>query len=442
MLRANEPESLISPLRIPATCGQCHESVSEDYLGSVHGVAFERGASTAPTCTGCHGIHSIKMVPEDDASPLEKRLVRTTCVACHASEALMSEYGVAPARVRTYQASYHGLAHKRGTTAVADCASCHGIHAIYPSSDPRSSVAPGNLEETCGHCHPGASEEFTKNPVHFAVGEPTIDVVIVNWVKRIYWALILVVLGGMLVHNGIVLSYYVRRKIRRERAADSRRRFNRPQIAQHAVLGITFVLLAVTGFVLAYPDLWWSRALDYLGLTESIRRWVHRVSAVGLLAAGAYHVIWLLGTRYGRAELVRVLPRRRDVREMLDNMRYYLGRREKPPAAGKYDYPAKIEYWSLVWGTVIMGLTGIILWFPMWATSFLPFWSVKVSEVIHLFEAWLATLAILLFHFFYVFGHPEVYPLNLSMFHGRMTNEEVKRHHAGWLEEEGREAVS
>ncbi len=438
VLRASDADSLINPFRMAETCGVCHARESEEYLGSVHGVAFAvHGVTAAPTCTDCHGIHSIKMVPKEGASPLEEHLVRTTCVTCHASEVLASEYGVAPARVRTYQASYHGLASKLGTTAVADCASCHGIHAIYPSSDPRSSVAPENLEATCGHCHPRASVEFTKSPVHFvAGGEPTTDVVIVAWVKRIYWSLIIGVLGGMLLHNAVILAYYLRRKTRRAGGEPSRRRFSTGQVIQHAVLAITFIALAVTGFLLAYPDMSWSRLLESLGLTESVRRYVHRGAALGLMATGLCHLIWIWRTRYGRAEFRRIWPRRRDLYEIVESLRFYLGGRERLPAADKYDYPAKIEYWAVVWGTVIMGLTGFILWFPVWATSFLPFWAVKVSEVIHLFEAWLATLAILVFHFFFVFAHPEVYPLSLSMWNGRMPEDEARHRHAAWKKDD------
>lgn len=431
VLRANDPESLINPFRIPRTCGACHATESEEYLGSVHGIAFEHGVSSSPTCTDCHGIHSIKMVPEEGATPLEERLVRSTCSVCHASETLMSEHGVAPAHVSTYRATYHGLAAQRGSSVVADCASCHGIHAIYPSSDPRSSVAAANLEATCGHCHPGAGEEFAKNPVHAAAEDP--GTVIAGWVKRFYQALIVAVIGGMLIHNGVIVGYYARLKRRRERGLARRRRFSTSQIVQHAILLGSFFLLAVTGFVLAYPEMWGSHLLESLGLTEPVRRWIHRAAAVVLLAAAGYHLAWL-ATAYGRRELRHILPRRGDLKEIADNLRFHLGRRDAQPAAGKYDYPAKIEYWSMVWGTAIMGITGIILWFPVWATSFLPFWVVKVSEVIHLLEAWLATLAILVFHFFYVFGHPEVYPLNRSMFDGRMTEEEARKRHPVWVE--------
>ena len=436
VLRASDPESLINPFRIATTCGTCHAEESEQYLGSVHGVAFARGVSASPTCTDCHGIHSIRVVPEEGATPLEERLVRSTCVTCHSSEALMGEYGIASARVRSYQATYHGLALKRGTTAVADCASCHGIHAIYPSSDPNSSVAPANLEATCGHCHPGAGEQFANSPVHFAVGEPDVGTVITNWVRWSYWALIAVVIGGMLLHNGIIVGYHIRRKVQREKAQACRPRFSRGQVLQHGILLVSFTVLAISGFALAYPDFWWSRLLEGLGLTEPIRRWLHRAAAVGLLAAAAYHVAWIVGTAYGRAELRRILPGWHDLRAVVRNLRFHLGRADRPPEFAKYDYPAKVEYWAVVWGTAIMGLTGIVLWFPVWATSFLPSWSITVSQVIHLLEAWLATLAILLFHFFYVFGHPEVYPVNLAMFSGKMTEKEARHRHGQWLAEE------
>jgi cytochrome b subunit of formate dehydrogenase len=433
IVRANDPTSMINPFKISATCGSCHQSEAEEYQGSVHGVAFQHGVSASPVCTDCHGIHSIKVVVHDDASTREQHLVRTTCPACHASEAIMGEYGVARARVATYEASYHGLAHTRGSKAVADCASCHGIHAIYPSTDARSSVAPQNLQETCGHCHPNAGEEFVRSPVHYDDQNlANTDVVITTWVKRIYYALILVVIGGMIVHNAIIMFPYIRQKLRSEQRERGRPRFSRSQMIQHSLLFTTFFLLVFSGFMLAYPNTWWSEMLVGLGITESIRRWVHRIAALGMIAVSAYHLVWLFSSPYGRGELKRIAPGLRDVREFRQNMLFHLGLSKQQAGFAKFDYPAKMEYWALVWGTIIMALTGVILWFPVWATSFMPFWILKVAEVVHLFEAWLATLAIVIFHFFYVMGHPSIYPLNLAMFHGRMDPELAEHHHPGW----------
>ncbi len=436
LVRGNDPNSRINPFNLPKTCGQCHPEQTEHYLESVHGTAFAKGVSAAPTCADCHGTHSIKHLSSDSESQLRSRMVRSTCPACHASEALVGEYGPNPERVASYQASYHGLALKRGAVAVADCSSCHGIHAIYPSDDPRSKVAAANLAETCGSCHPGAGEAFVKNPVHFdPEARSGTGSLIVAWVTTIYWVLIIVVIGSMLLHNAIIVTHYIRRKARRERAGPRVRRFSTSQTLQHGLLVLSFCCLALTGFALAYPDIWWSRGLSKLGMSEDLRRTIHRSAAVIMIAISIYHVMWSLLTAYGRAELARIWPRAKDLREMIDNLRFHLGLIDHPLPAGKYDYPAKMEYWALVWGTIVMALTGLVLWFPVEASNLLPYWATKVSEVIHLFEAWLASLAILVFHLFYVVGHPDVYPINLAMFSGKMTEEDAEHHHPLWLEE-------
>ena len=215
-----------------------------------------------------------------------------------------------------------------------------------------------------------------------------------------------------------------------------RRRFTKGQMIQHSLLVLSFVTLVLSGFMLAYPGTWWSRALVDAGLHEQARRYIHRSAAAVMIAASLFHLWWLVGTPYGRAELRRIAPKMRDVREVMQNMRFHLGSSKQRAAFAKYDYPAKAEYWALVWGTVVMALTGAVLLFPVVSTSFMPHWIIKVSEVIHLFEAWLATLAILIFHFFYVFGHPEIYPFNYAMFHGGMREEHAEHEHPGWAGEE------
>ena len=448
ILPANEAESRINPFNLTETCGECHEQASEEYSESVHGVAFSKGRTASPTCTVCHGIHTIRHVPEPGASPQEARLVRTTCTSCHASAALMSGLGVDATRVSSYEASFHGLVRSRGEAAVADCASCHGVHGIYHSSDPRSMVHDDNLQETCGDCHPGAGEQFAAIPVHYVgapggdLGQADTGTVVIEWVERIYWVLLFGVLGGMLIHNIIIISWYMRRNWARDKQSPMRRRFDTAQVIQHAMLVTSFAVLVISGFMLAYPDTWWGRLMVDLGVSEEIRRWTHRVAAIVMIAASILHVFWMFGTKYGRAEFQRIAPKMRDVREVIQNMKFHLGASDRPAAFAKYDYPAKAEYWALVWGTVIMAVTGLMLWFPVLTTSFLPGWTLKLAEIIHLFEAWLATLAIIIFHFFYVFGHPEVYPLSFSMFHGGMREDVAKHHHPGWKGEEEEPATS
>jgi cytochrome b subunit of formate dehydrogenase len=381
---ACEADASTNPFHINETCGQCHENVVAEYTQGAHWRAFHQGRTLSPTCTTCHGIHTIKHVPDADATETEARSVRNTCIACHGSEALMGNLGVAPARVSSYDASYHGLVHKRGEAAVADCASCHGVHAILPSSNPNSMVAPERLQETCGHCHPGAGTVFVQTPVHFLGDAETADTgtLIVIWVKRIYWALLIGVLGGMFIHNLIIVSWYMRRKWHAEKGKRLRRRFSTSQVIQHAMLVTSFFVLVISGFMLAYPDAWWARMLADVGIGEWTRRYVHRTAAVVMIVASFIHLYWMLFTPYGRAEVKRIAPKMRDVREVMQNMRFHLGTSRQRAAFAKYDYPAKAEYWALVWGTVVMALTGMILWFPVFTTSFAPSWILKVAEVI------------------------------------------------------------
>ena len=119
---------------------------------------------------------------------------------------------------------------------------------------------------------------------------------------------------------------------------------------------------------------------------------------------------------------------------MKQNILFYLGKAKERPQFDQYDYTEKAEYWALVWGTFVMALTGFILWFPTFFTNFMPAWTVKIAETVHLYEAWLATLAIAVFHFFFVIFHPDQYPMSLTWITGRMTVESCEHHHPAWFE--------
>ncbi|MBI2952638.1 hypothetical protein HYY27_11110 [bacterium] len=114
---------------------------------------------------------------------------------------------------------------------------------------------------------------------------------------------------------------------------------------------------------------------------------------------------------------------------VIQNLRYHLGRTGDPPRFDRYSYIEKAEYLALIWGTGVMAVTGLMLWFPVEATSWLPGWAVRVAEVIHYYEAWLATLAILVWHFFFVMFHPGEYPMSATWLDGKVTEEELRHHH-------------
>lgn len=208
----SDPKSQIYWTNVPETCGECHEEIYEQYTKSVHWTAAEEGVHQSPVCTDCHGEHEVR-APEDPASPVHPlRVSSQTCERCHGSELISKRYGIAEARVKTFEDSYHGLAVKGGQVSAANCASCHGIHMILPSSDPRSMVYPGNLRQTCGNCHKKATANYAKGPVHLTTS--TTPGRVVEIVKNIYIGLIVTIMAGMLIHNGADFIRRSKRKVR------------------------------------------------------------------------------------------------------------------------------------------------------------------------------------------------------------------------------------
>jgi cytochrome b subunit of formate dehydrogenase len=110
-------------------------------------------------------------------------------------------------------------------------------------------------------------------------------------------------------------------------------------------------------------------------------------------------------------------------------MRYYLGLSDQKPTFGRFSYAEKAEYWALVWGTALMGVTGIMLWAKVWVGNLLARWTVDVATAIHYYEAILATLAIVIWHFYQVFFDPDVYPMNGAWLDGKMPVDLYREEH-------------
>jgi cytochrome b subunit of formate dehydrogenase len=330
----------------------------------------------------------------------------------------MSEkYGLALDKLPSFEDSYHGLALREGRLTVANCSSCHGVHDILPSSDPRSSVAETNLPKTCGQCHPGAGTRFALGPVHVSSENSRA----VYWIRLVYLWVIFVTIGLMAAHN--LLDFI--RKARAERAAPPlseippRERMTRPLRWQHGLVVLSFTVLAYTGFALKYPDGWWAAPLLRWEGQFALRRLLHRAAAVVLISALAWHLIQLMVSPSLRVKLRRLKFALKDFRDCIALQRYNLGLSPKKPHFGKFSYIEKTEYWAFMWGMVLMSSTGLILWFANLTLSFLPKWVSDVATAIHFYEAVLATLAILVWHFYWVIFDPDVYPMDASWWHGR-----------------------
>jgi cytochrome b subunit of formate dehydrogenase len=350
------------------------------------------------------------------------------CEPCHSSVVLNQSYGLPTTQVSSYFDSYHGLAILRGSTVAANCTSCHGVHNIYASYDPRSTVNPANLQKTCGRCHPGARASFAQTPVH-AVRRKELKAV--TYIKDAYIILIIVTISGMFVHNMIIYLSFVVAKRRKYRIEPTVDRFNLNMVVQHAILFICFITLVITGFALKFPGVF--ALLGSLGIDEHQRGVIHRIAASGLVAAGLYHLYWILFARRGKVEFRQMLPKMQDFKDLLASMRYYLRLSSQRPEHDRYSYVEKVEYWALIWGTTIMAVTGFILWFPVRSTDLLGPWVTPVATTIHFYEALLATLAIVVWHFFFTILHPEEYPMSMVWIDGKATVEEIRKHRPAWF---------
>jgi cytochrome b subunit of formate dehydrogenase len=426
ILAASDPKSSIFKFNVPMTCAKCHNSVQQEFAQSIHGTAIARGNWQAPVCTDCHGIHSIKAHLDPNSSVSAQNLARVTCARCHEGVRLSQEMGIPGARATTYLQSYHGLASKLGSQIVANCASCHGVHNILPSSDTRSTVNKANLVRTCGQCHPGVGEKFVLGKVHVdAPLSADVGSVAVRWIRAFYVSMIVIVIGGMLLHNFIIW----RRKALERRRSHGRvvTRMNRNQRWQHIVLFTSFIVLVLTGFALKFPDSWFAALL---AMNEKVRGIIHRVAGVVLIGAGVYHLLYALLTRDGRRLIQDLAPSPKDAGDVWGTMRYYLGLNSSKPEFARFSYAEKAEYWALVWGLIVMAATGIMLWAKVSFGNLLPRWWLDIATAIHFYEAVLATLAIVVWHFYQVFFDPDVYPMNWSWWDGKMSFEHYREEHA------------
>lgn len=276
--------------------------------------------------------------------------------------------------------SYHGLAAEGGSVVAANCSSCHGVHNILPSSDPHSTVHHANLNATCGKCHKGATQKFTLTVVHQSDGVHPEDIgaVIARWVRMVYTILILGVIVGMFVHNFII--WRSKAAARRHMQNPMMLRMTTNQRWRHLVLLTSFIILVITGFALKFPNSWFAEAL---GMGEHVRSIIHRIAGVVLILAGFYHLFYLAIAREGRRLIYDIAPRPTDLKDVLAAMLYYLGLSKTRPQFGRFSYGEKAEYWALVWGTGLMGVTGIMMWAKVWVGNLLARWWVDVATAIH-----------------------------------------------------------
>lgn len=406
-----DPRSKINHWNVPATCGACHSAIQKTYNESVHGQAVLREVSDAPVCTDCHGEHVILAASDSQSLVNPGRVSSVTCGRCHGDERIDARYNLPADRVPTFADSFHGLASRAGSQSVANCASCHGVHNIFPSSDPRSMVSAANIAHTCGACHAGAGQRFAIGPVHVRQ-ETGSEHPVVRAIRHIYWVLIPLTIGFMFLHHLLDFLRKFMHKVRSISLADAAFRLNPHFRVAHWLTLISFPVLVVTGFALKFPESWWAQPFLVWESRFALRGMVHRLAAIVLLVSLGYHVVHLILDRRARLILRHMTPGLRDLRDLRDVLRYDVGISNVRPVLAEFTYVEKLEYIAFMWGTLVMATTGFLLWFNTLALRYFPKWVLDASTALHYYEAILATSSILIWHMYTVVFDPDVYPMD------------------------------
>lgn len=416
---AGDLRSPIHRANVVNTCGRCHTGVRQQFLGSIHGGKLQAGDMAVPVCTQCHRGHQITEPARDEFQ------IKTVaeCGTCH--DKLFA----------SYRQTYHGKVTALGYAGVAACSSCHTAHNVRPPGDPASSIAPANITSTCRQCHPAATARFAGFMVHPDYGDR-------GRYPLLYWVyhLMLAILTGTMVAFGAHTVLWYNRAWRERRkggqrpAATSGEAFLRLSPFNrllHMLVMSSFILLVITGIPLAFSHTQWAAAVFRSLGGYQVAALLHRFGALVTFLYVALHLAFIVwhgiikrqrGFFWGPASMV---VRLQDVRDFFAHLAWFFGRGPRP-RFDRWTYWEKFDYYADLWGVLVFGSTGLLMWFPTFFTRFLPGVALNVSLIMHGIEALLAISFIFTIHFFNAHLRPGKFPMDPVIVTGRISREELE----------------
>ena len=422
------PERQEWRLNIPNTCGKCHAAEREQYATSVHGKeVLQKKNPGAAICSDCHTTHDIENPAKDSA----KLAITQNCGNCHQGS------------LKSYTETYHGQVNKLGYAYTAKCFDCHSSHDIQRVDNPTSTVHPDNRLKTCQKCHAEASKGFATFEPHGTTDDfgryPYI------WIASKFMILLLAGTFAFFWTHTALWFYreYKDRQARKTRPhvrADELllgryfRRFPLLWRIAHLIFALTLMILTLTGMAVFYADSAWAPVVMSALGGPKVAAVIHRTSAVIFAGVFIGHLIyvvlrlrrnWRTFRWFGPDSLI---PRWQDLRDIVAMFKWFFGLGPRP-VFDRWTYWEKFDYWAPFWGVTIIGISGVMLWFPNVTASFLPGWVFNVATIFHGEEALLAALFLFTVHFFNNHFRPDKFPLDVVMFTGTMPLEEFRREH-------------
>ncbi len=403
----------------PVDCGACHRRVAHQLSMGEHAPGKAAG-KRAPQCTDCHGTHAIQKV----GSAAFRNVIPQRCAACHKEH------------YKGYMDRFHGQAAALGMVRAPRCSDCHNPHRPLPASNRYSNVAPANLVATCGQCHKDINANFTRfdphpqpwNRAHSPLG----------FYSHIFMvALLIGVFGFFGLHTVLWLQRgfvaRVRGELPKVQAEGNAyvQRFTPFQRWMHVTVIVSFIMLAMSGLPLKYATAPWAHFLSALLGGEPQMLYIHLVCA-GITFGYFFLHLAVVAWRYLRTRDTglfwganSMVPRGKDFVDLFQNIRWflYLGPR---PRLDRWTYWEKFDYWAVFWGVAMIGASGVMLAVPNLAARVLPGQLLNVASVVHGEEALLAVGFIFIFHFFHNHLRPENFPMDITIFTGRLPLERFR----------------
>jgi thiosulfate reductase cytochrome b subunit len=453
ILPHTDPDSRISRDMVPTTCGECHVLVEDIFNESVHGKVLEEHDTSGPICTTCHTSHVV-----DPPSTAEFRLqADRMCGACHEEQ------------LAGYRDTFHGRAMALGRHDVAACYDCHGHHDIAKITAAGSHTNGDHRLETCQKCHPAATANFADYIVHADHSNPEAY----PQLFYVFWGMTALLIGTfaffalhtlLWLYRSMALYMSDSREWREEKTqvredTEEFTRFTPLDRFLHGLVITSFLLLVITGMPLKFYYTDWAKTMLGVMGGQAVAAVLHRVGALITIFYMLTHVssvAWglVVGRKQftnpetGRYELKRFaevafgpdspMPGLQDVKDVVAHNKWFFGFGPKPQF-DRWTYWEKFDYMAVFWGVTMIGMSGLIMWFPEFFTRVLPGWSINVAHIIHSDEALLAAGFIFTFHFFNVHFRPDKFPMDRVMFSGRMSKAEMlserRRQYDRWVAE-------
>lgn len=445
---------------INANCASCHKKAASEFEASAHSmqaryIKKENENKERPTCISCHLTH----LRDTNKGPnialySQKQIAEAMCISCHEDEGI------------SFRHTWHGkamyLAKPGKSPKIASCSDCHAKHLILNKNDFNAATSSINRKLSCIECHAGANANFANFIAHPDHTDPAksralfytyifmtalvVGVFVFFGLHTLLWSIRLIALR---------LKYPKEWKAAKQECAKDPvklRRFSTFHRVQHVFMALSFLGLAFSGLPQKFYEAPWAQG--FMGLFGGIvnATTVHHICAVVMFAVFFSHIGEILVVNWRRRELVYVdgkfswgrffdalfgpdslMPNMQDIRDMSAHIRWFIGLGSRPQF-DRWTYWEKFDYLAVFWGMLVIGLSGLILWFPVFFSLALPGYMLNVASLVHSDEAFLAVGFIFAIHFFNTHFRADRFPMDMVIFSGNVSSTELDHERTPWIE--------